>query len=493
MKRAAAELLGVGDDEQEQEDYQQETATKRGRYHPPRPQERRPIKWRHVSNGSAEYFLLAKKLQHEGSLDKAFQHFLLAAQLGNPSAQNKVGGCFDLHTNHRLEHHQTLLNEAVSWWLAFARQGNRMAQNSIAWCYAHGYGVQQNHKEAARWYLEAAKQGLAVAQYRVAKLYHTGFRGGPKRNYREAARWYVHAARGPHPYPKANELLHQCFTTDKDIFKNKNLAYPFKWYLATLSKDEPETVITAATQNLGLCLLTGKGVAEDEKKGFLLLRTAADQGNLTAMCNVAICYLTGRGVEEDNGEAAAWLLPAAQRGHLHSQFCLGNLLYNQKKKEEGEEWCSKAALAGHAGAMLWMARIARKRGRFGEARLWLHRLESSTIEDSYMFGKMQKGGRMLSKVMDRRKEGRRIPSSLVELCSQVVIQHAKESWEREWKTSWAARVETLRQAVPKSVWANNLLPAKPTVVASFFVEEKDKLTEFNLFFNNIPIELECCE
>ncbi|KAL6056608.1 Beta-lactamase HcpC [Balamuthia mandrillaris] len=369
MKRAAAEHLCVGDDEREQEDYQQETATKRGRYHPPKQQERRPMKWKHVSNGPAEYFLLAKKLQHEGSLDRAFQNFLLAAQLGNPSAQNKV---------------------------------NRMAQNSIAWCHTHGYGVQQNYKEAARWYLEAAKQGLAVAQYRVAKLYHTGFRGGPKRNYREAARWYVHAARGPHPYPKANELLHQCFTTDKDIFKNKNLAYPFKWYLATLSKDEPETVITAATQNLGLCLLTGKGVAEDEQKGFLLLRTAADQGNLTAMCNVAICYLIGRGVEEDNGEAAAWLLPAAQKGHLHSQFCLGNLLYNQKKKEEGEEWCSKAALAGHAGAMLWMARTTRKRERFGEARLWLHRLESSTTEDSYMLGEMQKGGRMLSKVMDRR-------------------------------------------------------------------------------------------
>lgn len=105
-------------------------------------------------------------------------------------------------------------------------------------------------------------------------------------------------------------------------------------------------------------LLKGSGGKEEKRKGFELMKQAADRGHLPAVAGIAYLYTVGLGVTKDTMEAGKWLEIAAERGHLVSQYNLGKLLISDEiplpsgalgrdeQHTRGVEWLRKAADKG---------------------------------------------------------------------------------------------------------------------------------------------------
>ncbi len=82
--------------------------------------------------------------------------------------------------------------EAVKWYRKAAEQGNASAQNNLGGMYYRGQGVSQNYPEAVKWYRKAAEQGHASSQYNLGLMYDKG--QGVSQDYPEAVKWYRKAA-----------------------------------------------------------------------------------------------------------------------------------------------------------------------------------------------------------------------------------------------------------------------------------------------------------
>ena len=77
--------------------------------------------------------------------------------------------------------------------------------------------------------------------------------------------------------------------------------------------------------NYGRCLFYGEGVEKDQAFAAAWYRSAAEQGELSAMYNLGLCYLQGTGTARDTKTAVAWFEEAAKRGHRGSIKILKDL------------------------------------------------------------------------------------------------------------------------------------------------------------------------
>jgi len=84
--------------------------------------------------------------------------------------------------------------QAAHWFRLAAEAGQPNAQNDLGVMYCLGQGVPQDFKEAARLVQAAAKQGLASAQANLGYLYEHG--QGLQLDYVTAFAWYTRASSG---------------------------------------------------------------------------------------------------------------------------------------------------------------------------------------------------------------------------------------------------------------------------------------------------------
>jgi len=78
--------------------------------------------------------------------------------------------------------------------------------------------------------------------------------------------------------------------------------------------------------NLALLYLKGQGVAQDEPKGFELLRQAAEAGAPDAQFQMGMDYSQGtHGMKHDENEAREWFRKAAAQGNVRAQGMLDHL------------------------------------------------------------------------------------------------------------------------------------------------------------------------
>ena len=85
--------------------------------------------------------------------------------------------------------------QALTQLQPLAHQGNATAQYYLGIMYAHGQGVEIDHKLSAKWVERAAKQGHAQAQYFLSVLYTAGL-GVPK-DQAKARVWYQKFKKNP--------------------------------------------------------------------------------------------------------------------------------------------------------------------------------------------------------------------------------------------------------------------------------------------------------
>ena len=241
----------------------------------------------------------AKQWQENGNIQKAFELFNEAADMGNMEAKADLGRCylngygvqkdvkkalaysseaaeagiaraqFDLGIMcfYGLGVPQNYFN-AVAWYTKAAEQGNAEAQNSLGFMYLNGTGVQQNYSQAATWLFKAAEQGNAYAQYNLGNMYFYGH--GVPQDYFQAVAWYLKAAKQGH---------------------------------------------AESQYNLGYMYFNGYGVAQNHSQAVAWYRKAAEQGHANAQNNLGYAYHYGYGVSPNYDKAVKWYRKAAEQGN----------------------------------------------------------------------------------------------------------------------------------------------------------------------------------
>ena len=77
--------------------------------------------------------------------------------------------------------------------------------------------------------------------------------------------------------------------------------------------------------NLGMTLLSGRGLATDDGEAFRWMRKGADAGCAEATATLSWMYLNGRGVARDDAQAFAWARRAAESWSPAGVFMLSQM------------------------------------------------------------------------------------------------------------------------------------------------------------------------
>lgn len=113
-----------------------------------------------------------------------------------------------------------------------------------------------------------------------------------------------------------------------------------------LLREAAEAGNVAAQYYLGIALYEGHGVEEDKMEAFSLFRKAAESGLKEAQYNYAIMLSNGDGCEKDPEEAIRWFRKAAEAGHQGAKKALARRekeLAIRKQKKENQDISNNAA------------------------------------------------------------------------------------------------------------------------------------------------------
>lgn len=134
-----------------------------------------------------------------------------------------------------------------------------------------------------------------------------------------------------------------------------------------------EQGVIEACQYLGFIYKTEPGFADPQQSGLwygkylLLLRRAAESGNLDAVLSLGMHYQYGDLVGVDDSKAKTLILRAAQAGHADAQFHLATLYLHgwcgcRKDEALYFEWLDRAANAQHPEALFKKGTLLRATG-----------------------------------------------------------------------------------------------------------------------------------
>jgi TPR repeat protein len=110
------------------------------------------------------------------------------------------------------------------------------------------------------------------------------------------------------------------------------------------------------TYNKSVAYLNGNGVPHDVQKSFALNAEVAREGLRDAVLAMGWYYLGGVGVPRDYGKAKKWYLKSARHGEPKAMFSLGRIFYIEQDFAESLIWFKRAADAGHARSLYWIAK-----------------------------------------------------------------------------------------------------------------------------------------
>lgn len=189
----------------------------------------------------------------------AKSYFLKAAEQGHTSAM------VNLYSYYIDEYYEDEMNqeEAFQWLRKAADLGNSTAQYKLGCCYMNGEGVQENKVEGAKWYRKAADQNDREAQFQLAIYYDF-----EEEDYETAFGWYKKAADNGHILG-AYEIAWE--------WKNKaNYKRAMEYFRIVADSDEDEAPNDTAMLEIGLLYYYGHGVEKDEYEALLWFKKSVD-------------------------------------------------------------------------------------------------------------------------------------------------------------------------------------------------------------------------
>ena len=105
---------------------------------------------------------------------------------------------------------------------------------------------------------------------------------------------------------------------------------------------------------LGFMLMRGEGMTLDAAKGLAYFEQAAENGSVDAQYNAGLAYVRGEATAPDLNKAFRWFEAAALQGDAGSQYNLGVMLLNgegvEKDPLKAYAWFVLAERGGYGGA-----------------------------------------------------------------------------------------------------------------------------------------------
>lgn len=250
---------------------------------------------------------LARSYEAAKQFASATRFYKLAADHGNPLAQNNLGSSY--LSGDGVEKSEPL---AFEYYKRSADQGFAMAQYNLGTLYEAGRGVSQSYEEAARLFKSASDQGLARAESELARLYLDGH-GVPKSPVQAVALFKAAADQGS---ALAQTYLGTLYEEGTGVDQSDSQAAQYY----RLAADQGDAV---GQYLLGNSYMNGKGVPQSDAEAARLFKLAGDQGMSSALVNLGYEYQHGKGVPLSDAEAVRLYKLAADQGNDMGQFNLG--------------------------------------------------------------------------------------------------------------------------------------------------------------------------
>ena len=197
-------------------------------------------------------------------LEGAFSWFNRAAEGGVDESQFHLG----------LEYYEGNLidrdyREALKWFRVAAEKGYPAAQYYLGLCYYNGYGVFRDYGFAVRWFTLASDRDYSPAIIALADAYMD--LNNPERNYKEAFRLYKRASESGDE--RGYYKLGSCYYKGKGTPRNFIEASKCFRKGMEIGRD------TDCEFMLALMYIKGEGVQKNHRRGMVMVRNAANEGN----------------------------------------------------------------------------------------------------------------------------------------------------------------------------------------------------------------------
>lgn len=222
--------------------------------------------------------------------------------------------------------------EAANWYSRAAKRGLTGAQVNLAAMFQEGEGVPQNYKLAAQWYAKAARAGHAHAQYKLARMIEAGHASaGNLELARKLYGWAIDAG-----HSSALESFRQLdartapIALDAGAPRDKaNLAMEGSSSSKSLAGagDSPiaDGLAPAQVDEEMLRQVRQQFIEGDRGSAVAAWRALAMKSGSQAQYRLGLAILQGHGVHQDEQEALYWLDIAATGGHQSAAQLLKTL------------------------------------------------------------------------------------------------------------------------------------------------------------------------
>jgi len=232
-----------------------------------------------------------------------------------------------------------------------ANSGDTQSQLLLGMLYQQGCGIiPSNIKTAIQWYRKAADQGNAIAANQIGVYYDAGS-GHDKA---QGLQWYRRAAERGDAVAEHNlgELL-------TETGKPQNVAEGLVWLRQSVEHGSNGSVDDIVDLYQAGNALPGKSRSENQRAGFDLLQTWANQGNESAQTMLAIAYWRGLlGLGKQPAQAVEWMTKAAQKS-ADAEAYLGWFRAQEAdvptRNQEAAAWYRKSAEHGSASGQALLA------------------------------------------------------------------------------------------------------------------------------------------
>jgi TPR repeat protein len=232
-----------------------------------------------------------------------------------------------------------------------ANSGDVAAQLLLGMLYQQGCGVVQSDiKTALTWYHKAADQKNSIAENQIGVYYDAG----SGRNKAQGLQWYRKAAE--HGDAVAEHNLGEMLT---ETGKPQDLAEGLVWLRQAVDHGFSGSVDDIFDLYQAGKALPGKNHAENQKAGFDLLQTWANQGKDSAQMMLAIAYWRGLlGLGKHPAQAVEWMTKAAEKS-ADAEAYLGWFRTQEtdvpERNEQAVQWYRKSAEHGSATGQALLA------------------------------------------------------------------------------------------------------------------------------------------
>lgn len=318
---------------------------------------------------------------YEKDLNRAYNYLKRAAELGDAASQYKYGY---LVLSGEIESVDP--KECVSWFYLAAKQGLATAQYQFGVCLLDNrdgrFDIPQDFSAGIGWIRKAARQGYDGA-INVLELFGLEEEMTPD----ERTISFCNALRDPQGCGKiAFEKMKHCFDYND----------PFAQYIFGIMKCGGNYLDQDLEEGLRLLKLAADqgfvdamcclGVILNEEKRFeeanLYHRKAADMGEPHAIHNLGNAYYYGRGMTPDGEKAFLLWEQAAQLGNVDSMTTLGKCYRDGKivksDIDKSISYLKEAAKRGHVPAIEILIEVYKSLGDDKHSRYWQNILDRPT-------------------------------------------------------------------------------------------------------------------